>query len=49
LNFSQAKDRVREQVFSVRTRYKKDVREWKDKKKRFCANDSPNDDLKSEL
>ena len=48
-DFSLAKDRKREWHSRVQTRYRKIVGEWKDIKSDFYANDSPNDDLKSEL
>jgi hypothetical protein len=44
-----AKDRKREWLSRVQTRYRKTVGEWKDIKNDFYANDSPNDDLKGEL
>ena len=47
--FSLAKNRRREWLSRVRTRYRKTVGEWKDIENDFYANDSPNDDLEWDL
>ena len=48
-DFSLVKNKRREWLSRVRMRYRKTVEKWKDIENDFYANDSPNDDLESEI
>jgi hypothetical protein len=47
LDFLLAKNRKREWLSGVQTRYRKTIEEWKYMESDFYTNDSPNDDLES--
>ena len=48
-DFSLVKNKRREWLSRVHMRYRKTVGEWKDIESGFYTNDSPNDDLESEI
>jgi hypothetical protein len=47
--FLLTKNKKREWLYRVQTRYRKIVGVWEDIESNFYVNDSPNDDLESEL
>ena len=49
LDFSLVKNKRQEWLSKVRMRYRKTVGEWKNIERDFYVNDSPNDDLESEI